>query len=67
MESKQLPAVVVVPAELQELHRQIEEWRSTRPHRQPHAGTALGPGGAPRQAAWTRPRRTVCCVWTTTR
>lgn len=33
MESKQLPAVVVVPAELQELHRQIEEWRSKRSHR----------------------------------
>ena len=33
MESKQLPAIVVVPAELQELHRQIEEWRRKRSHR----------------------------------
>ena len=35
MESKKLPAPAVIPAELQELSRQIEQWRNTRPHRMP--------------------------------
>ena len=35
MESKKLPAPAVIPAELQELSRQIERWRNTRPHRMP--------------------------------
>ena len=35
MESKKVAAPVVVPAEIRELSRQIEEWRSTRPHRMP--------------------------------
>jgi hypothetical protein len=33
MESKQLPAPVVIPSELKELSRQIEQWRRTRPYR----------------------------------
>lgn len=33
IESKKLPAPVVVPAEMQELSRQIEQWRCTRQHR----------------------------------
>ena len=33
MESKQAALPVVVPTEIQELSRQIEQWRSTRPHR----------------------------------
>ncbi len=33
MESKELPTPVVVPAEVQELSRQIEQWRNTRPYR----------------------------------
>jgi hypothetical protein len=33
MESSKLPARVAVPPEIQELSRQIEEWRSSRPHR----------------------------------
>ncbi len=33
MESKNLPAPIVVPTELQELNFQIQQWRSTRPHR----------------------------------
>jgi hypothetical protein len=33
MESKQLPAPVVIPTELKELSRQIEQWRRTRPCR----------------------------------
>src|SRR5512140_1343320 len=32
MESKQLAAVVVVPAEFEELHRRVAEWRRARPH-----------------------------------
>ena len=32
MESKKLPAPTVVPAELKELSRRIEQWRRTRPH-----------------------------------
>ena|SRR5437773_8784993 len=35
MESKRLTAPVVIPADIQELSRQIEQWRSTRPHRMP--------------------------------
>jgi len=35
MESKKVAAPVVVPAEIRELSRQIEQWRSTRPHRMP--------------------------------
>jgi hypothetical protein len=35
MESKMLAAPVVIPAEIQELSRQIEQWRSTRRHRMP--------------------------------
>jgi hypothetical protein len=35
MESKKVGPPVVVPAEIQELSRQIEEWRRTRPHRAP--------------------------------
>ena len=35
MESKRLPAPIVVPAELKQLSCQIEQWRSTRPHRMP--------------------------------
>jgi hypothetical protein len=35
MESKKPPAPVLVPAEIQELSRQIEQWRSTRVHRMP--------------------------------
>ena len=35
MESKKLPAPIVVPAELKDLSRQIEQWRRTRPHRMP--------------------------------
>ena len=35
MESKMLAAPVVIPAEIQELSRQIEKWRSTRRHRMP--------------------------------
>jgi len=33
MESKGLPAPVVIPSELKELSRQIEQWRRTRPYR----------------------------------
>ncbi len=33
MESKKLPAPIVVPTELKELSCQIEQWRRTRPHR----------------------------------
>jgi len=35
MESKKLPAPIAIPAELKELSRQIELWRSTRAHRTP--------------------------------
>jgi hypothetical protein len=35
MESKKVPAPVVIPAKIQELSRHIEQWRSTRPHRMP--------------------------------
>lgn len=35
MKSKKVAASVVVPAEIRELSRQIEQWRSTRPHRTP--------------------------------
>ncbi len=35
MESKRLPVPLVVPAELKDLSREIEQWRSTRPHRMP--------------------------------
>lgn len=35
MESKETAAPVVVPTEIQELSRQIERWRSTRPRRMP--------------------------------
>jgi len=35
MESKKVAAPVVVPTEIRELSRQIEQWRSTRPHRMP--------------------------------
>lgn len=35
MESKILAAPVVIPAEIQELSRQIEQWRSIRRHRMP--------------------------------
>jgi hypothetical protein len=35
MESKQAALPVVIPTEIQELSRQIEQWRSTRPHRMP--------------------------------
>jgi hypothetical protein len=35
MASKKVAAPAVVPAEIQELNRQIEQWRSTRPHRMP--------------------------------
>jgi hypothetical protein len=35
MESKMLAAPVGIPADIQELSRQIEQWRSTRPHRMP--------------------------------
>jgi len=35
MESKKVAAPVVVPAEIRELGRQIEQWRSSRPHRMP--------------------------------
>jgi hypothetical protein len=35
MESKKLPTPIAFPAELKELSRQIEQWRSTRPHRMP--------------------------------
>ena len=33
MESKKLPTPIAIPAELKELSHQIEQWRSTRPHR----------------------------------
>ena len=33
MESQNLPARIVDPTELEELSCQIEQWRSTRPHR----------------------------------
>lgn len=33
MESSKLPAPVVVPPEIQDLSRHIEQWRSTRRHR----------------------------------
>ena len=33
MESKELPAPVIIPSELKELSRQIEQWRGTRPYR----------------------------------
>ncbi len=33
MESKKLPTPIAIPAELKELSRQIEQWRSARPHR----------------------------------
>jgi hypothetical protein len=33
MESKRLPAPIVIPTELKELSCQIEQWRGTRPHR----------------------------------
>ncbi len=35
MASKKVVAPAVVPAEIRELSRQIEQWRSTRPHRTP--------------------------------
>jgi hypothetical protein len=35
MESKGLPAPVIIPTELEELSRQIEQWRHTRPYRMP--------------------------------
>jgi hypothetical protein len=35
MESKEVTAPVVIPTEIQELSRQIEQWRSTRPRRMP--------------------------------
>lgn len=35
MKSKRVTAPHVIPAEIQELSRQIEQWRSTRPHRMP--------------------------------
>jgi len=35
MESKQVAVPVVIPTEIQELRRQIEQWRYTRPHRMP--------------------------------
>ena len=35
MESKKVTAPVVIPTEIQELSRQIEQWRSTRPSRMP--------------------------------
>jgi hypothetical protein len=35
MESKKLPAQLVVPAEVQELCRRIEQWRQTRRRREP--------------------------------
>jgi len=35
MASKKVAAPAVVPAEIRELSRQIEQWRSTRPHRMP--------------------------------
>jgi hypothetical protein len=35
MASKRVAAPAVVPTEIQELSRQIEQWRSTRPHRMP--------------------------------
>jgi hypothetical protein len=35
MESKGLPAPVIIPSELKELSRQIEQWRRTRPYRMP--------------------------------
>lgn len=35
MESKKLPAPLIVPADVQELCRQIELWRQTRKHREP--------------------------------
>jgi hypothetical protein len=35
MTPKQVTAPVVIPAEIRELSRQIEQWRSTRPHRMP--------------------------------
>jgi hypothetical protein len=35
MESKKLPARIVVPAEIQELCRRIEQWRQVRRHREP--------------------------------
>ena len=35
MESKKLLTPIAIPAELKELSRQIEQWRSTRPHRMP--------------------------------
>jgi len=33
MESKELPTPVIIPSELKELSRQIEQWRRTRPYR----------------------------------
>jgi len=33
MESRKTPVPVVIPAEIQELSRQIEQWRNTRPYR----------------------------------
>lgn len=38
MASKKLPTPIAFPAELKELSRQIEQWRSTRPHRTPMPG-----------------------------
>jgi hypothetical protein len=35
MESKKLLAPLIVPAEVQELCRRIEQWRQTRRHREP--------------------------------
>jgi hypothetical protein len=35
MKSKKVAAPVVIPAEIRELSRQIEQWRNTRPHRMP--------------------------------
>ena len=35
MESKKASAPVVIPTEIQELSRQIEQWRSNRPYRMP--------------------------------
>jgi hypothetical protein len=35
MESKELPAPVIIPSDLKGLSRQIEQWRRTRPYRMP--------------------------------
>ena len=58
MESKELPAPVVIPAELKELSRQIEYWRLTRPYRMSMPETLRKACGERRQAAWPR----ACCA-----